>query len=96
MERVVFRTDFDPYMKMEKYLVVFLDDPHNVGRLPFVSFYFNGDRPVFEPYGEMCFDYYYGKTKRIRKSSDDALRCLRAVEWYYGCQFEVREKLVIK
>lgn len=93
MERVVFRKDYDPYMKIEKYVAVFPDDPHNAGTLPFVALYFNGDRPVFEPYGEMCLDYYYKKTKCIYKQSDDALRCLRAVEWYYDSQFEVREKL---
>lgn len=93
MERVVFRRDYDPYMEMEKYLAVFPDDPHNVGKLAFVAFYFNGDRAVFEPYGEMCFDYYYGKTKRIRGRSDEALRCLHAIEQYFDCKFRMMEKL---
>lgn len=93
MERVVFRRDYDPYMKMEKYLAVFPDDPHDIGYLAFVAFYFNGDRAVFEPYGEMCLDYYYGKTKRVRRQSDEALRCLQAIEKYFGYQFKVREKL---
>ena len=92
MERVVFRRDYDPYMKTEKYLAVFPDDPHNVGRLAFVSFYFNDDRAVFEPYGEMSLDYYR-KTIRVRRQSDEELRCLQAIEKYFGCQFKVKEKL---
>lgn len=93
MERVIFRTDHDPYMKCEKYLAIFPDDPTNVGRLAYVSFYFNGERPVFEPYGEMSIEYYYYNTKRIKKGTELSAKCLCAIEWFYDSKFVVREKL---
>jgi len=93
MERVVIRKDYDPYMSIEKYLAVFPDDECNVGRYPFVSFYFNDNRPVFEPYGEMDWWYYYGKTKPVKAKSDEARECVAALEAYYNVPFRAMEKI---
>lgn len=94
MENVVFRTDYDPYMNMEKYLAVFPNDPCNTGRVAYMGFWFDEyGRTLFEPYGEMSLDYYYNSTKVVHRNTDVAQKCLKTIEGYYGMMFDVREKI---
>lgn len=99
-ERVVFRTEKDPFMPwLTKYVAAFPEDLATTGNIAYVSFYFNDDgRAVFEPYSEMDSSYYYKKTKLVHKNSAEAQKCLEAVTAYYAnlnAVFVVAEKLGI-
>lgn len=93
MERVIFRTEYDPYMKMEKYLAVFPDDPANPGRVAFTPLYFNSHGVTFEPYGEMDLSYYYKKTKIVHKKETVVAPLLTALNQFYGIDFRAVEKM---
>lgn len=93
MERVIFRKEKNPYAPGgESFLVVFPDDEANPGRLGCVSFYFENGRTYYEPYGECSREYYYG-TRIIHKGTEEAARCLQAIEAYYDGKYKVCEKL---
>jgi len=94
MEKLVLRTEYDPYMAMEKYIAIFPGDSARPGYLAFVSFYFDREnRAIFEPYGELSFEYYYNSTKQVRKNTEDARRCCAALENYYNTTFKLYEKV---
>ena len=93
MERVVFRKEHWPRWNDTVYLAVFPDDPANPGRFGYVSMRFDHDTAVFEPYGEMVFDYYYNHTKPVHVNTEEARRCLAAIEAYYQTCFALREKI---
>lgn len=94
-ERVVFRTENTKSAFAADYIAVFPDDEANPGMLAYVAFKLDrGGRPVFEPYAEMSRGYYYGRTKLVKKNSDDAEICLKAImEYYPEGNFRVMEKL---
>ena len=102
-ERVIFRTEYDPYMKMKKYLAVFPDDPHAPGRIACLPFYFGnlygsyahgGEEAIFEPYCEISYGYYYKSTRIIHKRDARCEALLKTVsEYYEGTPFDVVEKL---
>lgn len=94
-ERVIFRTAFDPYMKIWKYLAVFPDDEANAGHIVAVPFWFKHDgKRVIEPLTEIALEYYY-KTKLIHKNSKIIDTLIDALKYFYGNEFEceVREKI---
>ena len=88
-ERVIFRVECPD---TQSYLAVFPDTPANPGRVACVPFHFLGDMAVFEPFCEASMGYYYGM-RIVHKSTDTALRCLKAIERYYNAPFRVVEKL---
>lgn len=92
MERVIFRTEYDPYMKMEKYLAVFPDDQAFPGRIAYVPLYFTEHGTTFECYDEMSLDYYYGETKIVHKNNEIVKRLLNALRDFYGDEFRAVEK----
>ena len=93
MERVIFRREYDPYMKEWGFLAVFPDDDCNMGMIAATPFGFNRDgKAFFEPYTEISLPYYYGK--RVVHRKDPMIGKLRkAIEGYYGTTFRVCEKI---
>ena len=93
-EKVVFRTEKNPYMPGEFFLAAFPKAPANPGSVCVLPFYFDDqDRAVFEPFTEASYEYYYNSTKLVHKNTDKAKACLAAIEKFYETQFDVREKL---
>lgn len=96
MERVIFRREYDPYMKMEKVLACFPDDIANPGRIGSVTMYFQHDMTFFEPYNEVSLDWYYGSTKPL-KDAELAEKCKLELEKYYRrVTYKPRFKIVQK
>lgn len=93
MERVIFRREYDPYMKEWGFLAAFPDDDCNMGMISGISFRFDQNgKAVFEPYTDYALPYYYGK-KLVRRNTPDAARCRAAVEGFYNTKFRVCEKI---
>ena len=85
-ERLILRTEYDPYREAETILACFPDDEVNSGRIAAVPMYFRFDMAWFEPYTEISLDYYYGSTKHL-KDAELAERCKRALERRYGDEY---------
>ena len=100
MDRVIFRTEKDPYISETRFVAVFPDYSKRPGYITCLSFYFSYndmDRGTvwFEPWGEMS-ETYYAKTKLVRKNSVEAKKCLAAVLQYINRhQFEPETELRI-
>lgn len=92
-ERVIFRKEYWPRWNDTVYLAVFPDDPANPGRYGYVAMRFDGDTTWFEPYGEMAVDYYYRYTKPVHTNTEEARRCLAALEDRYQTSFDLRERI---
>lgn len=94
MERVIFRTEYDPYRKGRNFLAVFPDDPAHPGRVCCIPFYFSGaDYAVFDSYCEMDLGYYYSKTRIVHKNTPEAARCLEYIRARYGGEYRIMEKM---
>lgn len=93
MERVIFRREYDPYMKEWGYLAAFPDDDAGRGRIACSPFKLREDGAVFEPYTEVSFSYYYGK-KIVHRKDPMMGKLRKAVEDYYGTKFRVCEKVM--
>lgn len=92
MERVIFRREYDPYMKEWGFLAAFPDDDAGRGLIAAVPFKIKEGKAVFENYGEIALPYYY--SKKIVHRKDPMMGKLRkAVEDYYGTKFRVCEKV---
>lgn len=96
MERVIFRTERDPYTKDTNYIAVFPDDKAKPGRYAFVAFKLNESGAVFEPYDELDSRYYYANTKIVHKSDEIIPRLLCALSMYYHTEFEPVERITVK
>lgn len=79
-EKVIFRMEYDPYMKMWGYLAGFPNAEANRGRIGCLPFkiYENG-KAVFEPYTEVD-KFYFLKKKLVHKGTEEAERCLKALK----------------
>lgn len=89
-ERVIFRTELNPYVDGPSYLAVFPDDPANPGMICCLPFHFVNTAAIFEPYTEASLGYYYDSTRIVHKDTDAAQKCLQAITSYYGSPFEFR------
>ena len=87
-ERLILRTEYDPYREAETILACFPDDKANPGRIAAVPMFFIFDEVLFEPYTEVNMDYYYGSTKPL-KDAELAEHCKRALEKRYGEEYRI-------
>ena len=94
MDRVIFRTEYNPYIKTTAYIAVFPDDEANAGHYGAVSFHFDGKKAVFEPYGEISHDYYLKKTATVHRSSAVIPSLLNAIQERYDMPFRVMDKVL--
>ena len=94
MERLIFRTEHGIYPDATDYLAVFPDAPANPGWLAYAAFrLFEDGEAVFEPLGELSMGYYYGKTRLVRKDTEEARRCLDAIKGRFGGDYRVMERM---
>ena len=92
-ERVAFRLEFDPYMKVDKVLACFPDEETNPGRLACLSMWFDGNGNVwFEPWGD-CVITYYWECKPL-KDVDLAQKCKEALETRYDCKLRIVKRIM--
>ena len=92
-EKVIFRREYNPYMKQWQYLACFPEEQANPGRIAAVSFYFDGhNKAHFEPFCEID-RLYYLKTRIIHKKDTVISEVLSAIENYYDQKFRVMEKI---
>lgn len=81
-ERLILRTEYDPFREAETILACFPDEEVKPGRIAAIPMYFKFDMVWFEPYTEINMDYYYGSTKPLR-DEELAKRCKVALEKRY-------------
>lgn len=83
--KVIIRREYDPYMKMWKYLAAFPEDRDRLGNIMCLPFYFSrdGKNTIFECHDYVCMGYYY-KTKIVHAKTDEAEKCRAAIEHYYN------------
>ena len=87
-ERLILRTEYDPFREAGNVLACFPDDEVNPGRIAAVPMYFRFDMVWFEPFTEVNMDYYYRSTKPL-KDVELAERCKKALEKRYGMEFKI-------
>lgn len=92
-ERIIFRTEKNPFVGGTGYLAVFPDDEANLGMVNCLPFHFVGGAAVFEPYCEASLPYYYCSTRLVHKHTEEARMCLKAVQDYYKSSFHLVEKM---
>lgn len=92
-ERVVFRKEFDPYMKMWKYLAVFPDDVASIGMWMAVPIWKVNNHPWRESAGEVSWDYYYNMTKVVHKKDPIVEELVEILKFFYGGEYEVKERI---
>ena len=93
-DKVIFRTQYNPFVSGTCYLAVFPNDEANAGRYGAVSFHFKEDgRAVFESYDEVSWDYYYNKTVAVHKNNPVIPLLLSAVQKHYDMPFKVAERI---
>lgn len=86
MDRVIFRTEKDPYISEQRYVAVFPDYSARPGHISCLSFFFSYDDMEkgyvwFDCWDEMS-EGYYTTTKLIHKNTPIAARCKEVVEEY--------------
>lgn len=81
-EKVIFRREYEPYMKQWQYLACFPDDPAEYpgAYINGIPFYFTSENHwIREPYTGMSYGYYM-KTKIIHKNDPIIPMLLKALE----------------
>lgn len=94
MERIIFRTERNPYTKETNYIAVFPDSTSQSGRLLALPFSVRPDYTIFESHCEIDYGYYLDKTRIVHKSNKIISDLLNRVQKYHrGAQYEVVEKI---
>lgn len=87
-ERLILRTEYDPYREAETILACFPDVKVGYGKIAAIPMYFRFDMVWFEPYTEINMDYYYGSTKPLR-DEELAKRCKMELEKRYDEEYRI-------
>ena len=93
VERLILRTEYDPYLEMETILACFPDDPANPGRIAAVPMRFMHDMVFFDCYTEVNMDYYYESAKPL-KDEMLAEKCKMELEKRYSATFKIVQKIM--
>lgn len=98
-EKVIFRREYDPYMKVWGYVAGFPNQEANRGRIAIVSFKLDEDGKAYSYYADEADKFYFTKLKLVHKGTDEAEKCLDALkkmypEDEYECEYFVAEKIV--
>lgn len=93
-EKVIFRREYDPYMKRWGYIAGFPNDTVLTGRIGCIPFKIYEDgKAVFEPYTEVD-KFYFLKKKLVHKGTEEAEACVKALEKMYNGNYFVAEKII--
>lgn len=94
MERVIFRTERNPYTKEINYIAVFPDAEARPGYLLALPFSVFPDYTIFEAHNEIAYGYYLDKTRLVHKTNEIIPDLLNRVERYHrGDRYEVVERI---
>ena len=97
MERIIFRTERNPYTKETNYLAVFPDAGIRPGKLLALLFSVRPDYTIFEAHVEIDYGYYLDKTRLVHKTDEIIPDLLQRVQRYHrGEQYEVAEKITTR
>ena len=97
MERVIFRTERNPYTKETNYIAVFPDVELKNGRIFALPFSVRPDYTIFEAHTEIDYGYYLDNTRIVHKSNEIIPDLLRRIEHYHrGQQYKVVERITVK
>ena len=96
-EKVIFRREYDHYLKKWGYLAGFPNDEANRGRIAVVDFKILDDGTVIRG----CFDEadinYFTKLKLVHKETEEAEECMKALKSFLPEEnFMVGEKITRK
>lgn len=96
-EKVIFRREYDHYLKKWGYLAGFPNDEANRGRIAVVDFKILDDGTVIRG----CFDeadvLYFTKLKLVHKNTEEAEQCMKAIKSFLPEEnFVVGEKITRK
>ena len=92
-EKVIFREEYNPYLKQTGYLAIFPEIEANIGRVFALPFYYINGVPTFEPHTEIDYSYMLRK-KIIHKNDTRVTKLLRDIEKFEGNEFKVVEKII--
>lgn len=93
MEKIILRIERDPYMKINKVLVLFPEDEAWRGRICCQPMWIDGYGIAhYECYDECDYTYYLTQTKPL-KDENYALRIKAALEERYGEEFKLVQKV---
>ena len=91
--KVIFREEYNKYLKITGYLAIFPEIEARPGRVAALPFFYNNGNPVFEPHTEI--DYGYMLRKKIVHKTEARVPRLRGdLERYEGCKVQVVEKIM--
>jgi len=92
-EKVIIRKEYDPYMKIWKYLCIFPESYEGNGTYGCVSIYKDGyGHWLHENYAAGTPTYFY-KCKIVHKNTPEAAEALEGLIATYGDGFRVVEKM---
>lgn len=92
-EKVIFREEYNPYLKQIGYLAIFPEIEASLGRVFALPFYYINGEPRFEPHTEIDYGYMLRK-KIVHKKDVRVPRLLRDIEKYEETEFNVIEKIM--
>ena len=93
-EKVVIRKEYDPYMKIWKYLCIFPEYYEGYGMYGCVAVWKTSDGIwMHDCYGAGPIEYFY-KCKIIHKNSPEAIEIVTALKKFYGDDYKVVEKII--
>ena len=92
-EKVVFRKEYDPYMKIWKYLAVFPDDIARRGMYMAVPIWKINGQPWRENAVEISASYYL-RTKVVHKNDPIVNELVEILKFFYGGEYRVMEKIM--
>ena len=93
-EKVIIRREYDPYMKLWKYLCIFPESYEGNGTYGCVSLWKNEyGQWVHEPYTSGAVSYFY-KCKLIHKNNPEIEEVLKGLKFFYDEEYQVVEKIM--
>lgn len=96
-EKVIFRREYDPYMKTWGYLAGFPNDEANKGRIAVFDFKIFENGTVQGGCHDEADKNYFTKLKLVHKGTDEADMCLNALKKLHSDEdFYVAEKITRK
>lgn len=93
IEKVIFRREYDPYMKMWKYLCIFPEDKQRNGNIGCVSSWLNDDGKWWHDNYDSGSPAYFHKCKIIHKDEPVVNELVRQLKMFYGGEYKVVEKM---
>ena len=96
-EKVIFRREYDQYLKKWGYLAGFPNDEANRGRISVLPFKILDDGTVIRGSNDEADKFYFTKLKLVHKGTEEAEQCMKALKSIFpNEEFVVGEKITCK